>query len=82
MRKILDEHSEEIFNFVVIAIISIVILAAIIISNKKDEERWNNGYCQCGGQLVYEQAVGHYNQTAYIYKCNKCDRRYEFNRIR
>ena len=82
MKKILDDHFEEIANFVVIAIISVIILAAIIISNIQENKKWNNGYCECGGSFVYEQAVGHNNYTRYIYKCDHCGKRVEFNRIR
>ena len=82
MKKILDEHSEEIINFAVIAIIVIITLAAIIVSNIQENKKWNNGYCECGGSFVYEQAVGHNNYTRYIYKCDHCGKRVEFNRIR
>ena len=37
-----------------------------------DENAWNNGVCSCGGKYEYQQAVGHYYSTDYIYKCNKC----------
>ena len=82
MRKIFDEHMEEIINFTVIAIIAIITLAAIIVSNIQENKKWNNGYCECGGSFVYEQAVGHNNYTRYIYKCDHCGKRVEFNRIR
>lgn len=36
-------------------------------------KRYNNGICRdCGGEYKYDQAVGHYRSTTYIYKCNKC----------
>lgn len=37
------------------------------------EERWNNGCCnECGGEWVYEQAVGHQYSTQYLYHCEDC----------
>lgn len=55
-----------------IIIIAIIFLVAGIQSctNYKD---WNNGHCHCGGNWVYEQAVGHYSGTGYLYHCDNCD---------
>ena len=44
---------------------------------KKDVVTWNDGYCQCGGEWEYQQAVGHQVSTEYIYKCNKCNALFE-----
>lgn len=55
----------------IIGIIAVIILLAKC-SNNKDVLAWNNGYCECGGHWVYEQAVGHRMRTSYIYKCDKC----------
>lgn len=40
---------------------------------------WNNGYCSCGGEWEYQQAVGHRYSTSYLYKCNKCGKIAEFD---
>ena len=47
-----------------------------------NESKWNNGYCKCGGRWEYEQAVGHRYSTSYMYRCNKCGAREEFDKIR
>ena len=39
---------------------------------KHSDDLWNDGYCFCGGQWEYEQAVGHRWSTTYIYRCDKC----------
>ncbi len=57
-------------------IISVIICAAKC-SIAQDEKKWNNGYCECGGHYVYEQAVGHQNFTSYIYECDSCGRHIE-----
>lgn len=50
---------------------------------KKDIAVWNDGYHEnCGGTWEYEQAVGHRYSTHYIYICDKCGMRYEFNDLR
>ena len=37
-------------------------------------ERWNSGHCdECGGEWVYEQAIGHQYSTTYLYHCKDCD---------
>ena len=57
---------------------SIGVLAAMIIliyvfMVVKSSIVYNNGICpQCGGNYVYQQAVGHRYITSYIYQCDKC----------
>ena len=52
------------------------------IFHTNDDKVWNNGRCSCGGEWVYEQAIGHKYDTDYIYKCDKCGTRYEFDEMR
>ena len=58
----------------ILALIIFVIASGIchLSNNHHDDKYWNNGKCECGGNWVYEQAVGHYHSTAYIYKCDSC----------
>ena len=52
-------------------------------ADKKDIEAWNGGYHEsCGGKWEYEQAVGHGHDTDYIYVCDKCGMRHEFEDVR
>ena len=63
---------------VIIAILGLILFVIGLIficdycEDKHDENVWNNGMCQCGGTFEYQQAVGHYYSTNYVYKCNKC----------
>lgn len=72
----------------IIYIISCVLLLGGIIAfslismNVKDNKTWNDGHCQCGGTWQYEQAVGHYTSTHYIYKCDACNKRIEVSKIK
>lgn len=67
--------------------ISLVILIALLFILKifiatHDYDAWNYGYCECGGKWVYQQAVGHYYSTDYIYECDKCGKIHEFDEMR
>ena len=58
-----------------IVLILIVAIATVTISGVEyvsDKNNWNDGHCGCGGNWVYEQAVGHRNTTNYLYHCDKC----------
>lgn len=67
-------------------IISIIVLIAITIlgfgiyytvlssGNADAEQNYNNGIHEnCGGTLIYQQAVGHYTYTSYMFRCDKCN---------
>lgn len=70
------------YCFIAIGIFLLIILGIFYSSEKHEDEVWNNGHCSCGGNWEYEQAVGHYSSTTYMYICDKCGKRYEFNDIR
>ena len=57
--------------------IAAVILGIVKCTNERYKTIWNDGYCECGGHWVYEQAVGHQYHTTYIYRCDKCGKRIE-----
>jgi hypothetical protein len=73
-------------------IIAIIIAFSLLIglvfvcgscAEKEDIAVWNDGYHEdCGGRWEYEQAVGHANDTDYMYICDKCGVRYEFDDLR
>jgi hypothetical protein len=73
-------------------VIAIIIMFSLLIglglvcdscAEKEDIAVWNNGYHEdCGGRWEYEQAVGHRYGTNYIYVCDKCGTRYEFDDLR
>lgn len=66
-----------IFDIVGIIGIIVVIILAVKCSNNQDRVEWNNGYCECGGHWVYEQAVGHAYRTSYLYRCDECGKTLE-----
>ena len=75
------------FEFMTAIIIFLILIAVLIvgvlIDRKLDNKLWNNGHCPvCGSEWEYEQAVGHYYSTSYMYICNKCGRRIEIGEIR
>lgn len=55
-----------------IAILVIVILLIFGVTVLINTSKWNNGRCFCGGEWVYDQAIGHNSWTGYLYHCNKC----------
>ena len=68
---------------IIFLILIAIIIGIIIIGGNHDNKLWNNGHCpECGSEWEYEQAVGHYCSTSYMYVCNKCGRRIEIDEIR
>lgn len=67
----------------IILLIIAIVIGCVIVGETHDNKLWNNGHCpECGSEWEYEQAVGHYYSTQYIYVCNKCGRRIEIGEIR
>ncbi len=60
-----------------IVFIGCILIAAVRCSIEQDKKEWNNGYCECGGHWVYEQAVGHAHRTSYVYRCDECGKTLE-----
>lgn len=68
---------------IIFSILIVVIISAAVIDRKLDDRLWNYGHCPaCGSEWEYEQAVGHYYTTQYIYVCNECGKRIEIGEIR
>ena len=78
---------DDIYN-IIAEIISIVVTFGLLIGGAfllkscletEDIKAWNGGYHEdCGGRWKYDQAVGHRYDTDYIYVCDKCGMRHEF----
>jgi predicted nucleic acid-binding Zn ribbon protein len=67
--------------------VSVLILIAIFvifyyISGNIEKNKWNNGYCECGGTWQYQQAIGHQSYTKFLYKCDNCGKMREFSEYR
>lgn len=76
----MDDIIAEIIS--IVAMIGLLIGAGILLDScqKADDiKAWNGGYHEdCGGRWEYDQAVGHRYDTDYIYVCDKCGMRHEF----
>lgn len=44
-------------------------------------DRWNNGYCECGGQYQFSSATNYRGSKDYYYTCDKCGHTEEFSAI-
>ena len=66
-----------------LAIIAIVIFIVgipiiLVIDNKTNPNKWNDGHCPNDNhEWVYIQAVGHRQNTYYIYACPECGTKIE-----
>ena len=85
----IDEHNIAVMLGIIALIIGTV-AALIIASYNYDKKIWNNGFCSCGGKWEYvdSQSKVHgtdgniWTSTSYIYKCNRCGSRHEFEQLR
>ena len=46
-----------------------------------NHDRWNNGYCECGGQYQFSSATNWRGSKDYYYTCDKCGHTEEFTSI-
>ena len=71
---------------IILGFIGALFLLAFLVSipiSRAETNKWNNGiHKDCGGHWQYEQAVGHDYITSYMYICDKCGVRKEFNTMR
>ena len=57
-------------------------LATLIYKEAKgNRNRWNNGYCECGGEYQFSSATNYRGSKAYYYTCDKCGHTEEFSSI-
>ena len=80
-----NDEKEFIIGLSVFILFGIIFIGALIakpiIRENNDNMHWNNGHCECGGNWEYSQAVGHYIDTTYIYKCDECGNIHEFYNV-
>ncbi len=59
---------------ILLALILFFLLCGMVVKCQMDEKerKYNGGVCKCGGNYVYQQAVAHWDDTDYIYICDKC----------
>lgn len=58
-------------------IVGVILLIFTLIGNH-DKDVWNGGCHSCGGQWIYQGAVGHAYSTGYLYGCDNCGKTHEF----
>ena len=46
-----------------------------------NHDRWNNGYCECGGQYQFSSATNWRGSKDYYYACDKCGHTEEFSQL-
>ena len=46
-----------------------------------NRNRWNNGYCECGGEYQFSSATNYRGSKNYYYTCDKCGHTEEFSAI-
>ena len=73
-----EELSLNIFLVLLIIIIAVVLVVKGC-QYSADKRVWNDGHCSCGGNWVYDTAVGHMYGTDYVYVCDSCGSPYEFD---
>lgn len=49
--------------------------------NESNHDRWNNGYCECGGQYQFSSATNYRGSRDYYYTCDNCGHTEEFSQI-
>ena len=72
----MDKEFAGMIGAVIGGLILMIVVATLLVSFF-DTKSWNDGHCKCGGNWVYEQAVGHHYYTTYLYTCDKCGRAIE-----
>lgn len=48
---------------------------------ESNHDRWNNGYCECGGQYQFSSATNYRGSKDYYYTCDRCGHTEEFTSI-
>lgn len=57
-------------------------VATLLYKNAEgNHDRWNNGYCECGGQYQFSSATNYRGSKDYYYTCDKCGHTEEFSAI-
>ena len=46
-----------------------------------NHDRWNNGYCECGGQYQFSSATNWRGSKNYYYTCDECGHTEEFSHL-
>ena len=67
---------------ILIALVITFVFATMLYKNyEENHDRWNNGYCECGGQYQFSSATNYRGSKDYYYTCDKCGHTEEFSSI-
>ena len=48
---------------------------------ENNHDRWNNGYCECGGQYQFSSATNYRGSRDYYYTCDRCGHTERFTQL-
>lgn len=48
---------------------------------ESNHDRWNNGYCECGGQYQFSSATNYRGSRDYYYTCDRCGHTERFTQL-
>ena len=49
--------------------------------HESNHDRWNNGYCECGGQYQFSSATNYRGSRDYYYTCDRCGHTERFTQL-
>lgn len=72
------EHSDSKFSWGFCGVLVLIMIVLLLMRSCESAVEWNDGICSdCGGNYVFQQAIGHRTLTDYMYVCDKCGRKIE-----
>lgn len=71
----------KIIAILVAVAIAFGIVTLIYKEAESDHDRWNNGYCECGGRYQFSSATNWRGSKNYYYTCDKCGHTEKFSSI-
>ena len=71
----------KIVAILVVLVITFGFATLLCTEHEENNGRWNNGYCECGGQYQFSGATNWRGSKNYYYTCDKCGHTEEFSAI-
>lgn len=72
MRLMKDEIFELLMSIGLLIAIIMMCILSIFFTNNSAKQEYNHGICECGGELILDDRVGHHYMTDFYYHCDKC----------
>ena len=73
--------SEKIIAILIAVAIAFGLATLIYKEAEGNRNRWNNGYCECGGEYQFSSATNYRGSKDYYYTCDKCGHTEEFSSL-